>query len=83
MAPSEQVINLVVSTPLRKKLGVNAGDYYKMIVQNTGKNRSYFLRARITHSFKAGPGFDMLGEKAFMSQQQADYIYKILNVSES
>jgi hypothetical protein len=34
------------------------------------------------HSFKAGPGFDLLGSKAFMSQQQAKYIYEILDIED-
>lgn len=83
MAPEEQVINLVVSSGLRKDLGVRIGDNYKMIVENRLLNKSYFLRAKITHSFKAGPAFDMLGNKAFISTQQAAYIYRILGVDES
>lgn len=81
MAPDEQVINLVVSSGLRKDLGVRVGDYYKMRVDNRYMNASYFLRAKITHSFKAGPGFDILGNKAFISTQQAAYIYRILGVN--
>jgi hypothetical protein len=30
MAPNEQVIRIVVSAKLQKKLGVKVGDYYKM-----------------------------------------------------
>ena len=38
------------------------------------------MRARFTHSFKQGPGFDVLHSEAFMSEQQAEYIYRILDV---
>lgn len=51
-----------------------------MMVGNYERNGSYYLRARVTHSFKAGPGFDMIGRKAFISEQQAAYIYKILQI---
>jgi hypothetical protein len=34
MAPNEQVIRIVVSTKLQKKLGVKVGDYYKMQIEN-------------------------------------------------
>ncbi len=79
MAPQEQVIKLIVSSALRKKLGVNVGDFYKLQLFNSQNlSISYYLRAQITHSFKAGPGFDLLGEKAFISTQQADYIYRIM-----
>jgi ABC-type lipoprotein release transport system permease subunit len=68
MAPEEQVINMVVSSKLRKTLGVKIGDYYKMILTNQYKNLTYLVRSRITHSFKAGPGFDILWTKAFISE---------------
>lgn len=67
MAPEEQVINLVVSSALRNQLGVEVGSYYKMVMSNKVENIEYVTRARITHSFKAGPGFDILGRKAFIS----------------
>ena len=82
MAPEEQVINLVVSTKLRKQLGVNVGDIYKMKVYNYDKDIKYFMRCRIAHSFKAGPGFDILRKQAFISQEQAAYIYRILEAEE-
>lgn len=34
MAPQEQVINLVVTSQLRKRLGAAAGDYFKLHVSN-------------------------------------------------
>ena len=37
------------------------------------------MRARFTHSFKQGPEFDALHSKAFMSEQQAEYIFWILD----
>lgn len=84
IAPMEQVVDLVVSSGLRKKLGVNVGDYYKLrLANNKNPNITYELRARIVHSFKAGPGFDLLGEKAFMSEQQALYIYNTLGIDEN
>lgn len=62
MAPQEQVIKLIVSSDLRKKLGVNVGDLYKLQLSTMDNpNSTYYLRAQITHSFKAGPGFDILG----------------------
>ena len=60
MAPHEQIINVVASFDLRDDLGVNVGELYKMRVRNHDKDLEYFIRARIVHSFKAGPGFDIL-----------------------
>ena len=78
MAPHEQIINVVASFDLRDDLGVNVGELYKMRVRNHDKDLEYFIRARIVHSFKAGPGFDILPEYGFISPQQAEYLYEIL-----
>jgi hypothetical protein len=58
---------MVVSSGLRQQLGVNIGDYYKMKLENNYQNKSYLIRAQLVHSFKAGPGFDIIGRKAFIS----------------
>jgi hypothetical protein len=68
MAPQEQVINLVVTSQLRKKLGASPGDYYKLHVSNPKTGVSYLLRCRIMHSFKIGPGLDLFSNVAFFSQ---------------
>lgn len=52
---------------------------YKMKVKNTDTDTSFYIRSRITHSFKAGPGFDILPDFAFISPQQAEYLYSILD----
>ena len=79
MAPNEQIIDLVVSSSLRSSLGINVGAMYKMKVKNSDNNISYYIRSRIVHSFKAGPGFDILPELAFITPQQANYLYEILD----
>jgi hypothetical protein len=54
-----------------------------MEIENIENKKCYYLRAEITHTFKAGPGFDLLGRKAFISEEQALYIYRILQINES
>ncbi len=78
MAPHEQIINIVVTTTLRKQLGVNAGDEYKLLVFNKKNLKKFYLRSKITHSLKAGPGLDILRPEAYVSYEQAQYIYEIL-----
>jgi ABC-type lipoprotein release transport system permease subunit len=58
---------MIVSSGLRRELGVKVGDFYKMKVSNQANKKTFVLRAQIVHSFKAGPGFDLLGRKAFIS----------------
>lgn len=68
MAYHEQVVNLAVTTQLRKKLGISAGDSYKLIVSNSITQKSYYIRCRIVHSFKIGPGLDLFSSIAFISE---------------
>jgi hypothetical protein len=67
MAPDEQVVNLVVTTQLRKKLGASAGDYFKLHVRNPTSGVEYVLRCRIMHSLKIGPGLDLFSSVAFFT----------------
>lgn len=76
MAPEEQVIDIAVTSFLRKTLGASAGDYYKLTVSSGLKK--YSLRCRIVHSFKIGPGLDLFRPIAFLSEQQAAYLFRIL-----
>jgi len=69
---------VAVTTLLRKKLGVMAGDYYKLRVSSVKTGKKYFLRCRIVHSFKVGPGIDLYSSLAFISEEQAAYIYRIM-----
>lgn len=75
MAPRQQVIDIVVTSTLRKKLGVVPGDFYKLNIRNIQTGKSYLLRCRINHSFKIGPGIDLFSSIAFFSEEQAKYIY--------
>jgi len=80
MAPNEQVINLAITSLLRTILGVNAGDIYKITVSNNNKRLKFNLRSRIKHSLKIGPGLDLFRRNAYLSEDQAKYIYEILEV---
>lgn len=80
IAPQEQVINLVVTTQLRKKLGALPGDYFKLHVKNALTGLEYVLRCRIMHSFKIGPGLDLFSSVAFFTEKQAEYLYSIVGV---
>lgn len=72
---------MAVTSLLRKKLGVLAGDYYKLRVSNKNNQKTYYLRCRIVHSFKVGPGVDLYSTLAFISEEQAAYIYEIMGES--
>lgn len=67
---------------MRDELGMHVGNYYKMKVTNIDTYQSYYTRSRIVHSFKAGPGFDILPNFAFISSEQAEYLYSILEEKE-
>jgi hypothetical protein len=71
MAPQEQIIELVVTSQLRKKLAASPGDYFKLHVRNADTGVAYVVRCRVMHSFKIGPGLDLYSNVAFMSQSQA------------
>lgn len=78
MAPEEQIINMVVTSQLRKKLGAAAGDYFKLHVSNAVTGVKYLVRCRILHSLKIGPGLDLFSNVVFISQEQAEYLYRIV-----
>lgn len=67
MAPQEQIIELVVTSTLRKKLGASPGDYFKLHVRNAITGLEYTLRCRVMHSFKIGPGLDLFSSVAFFT----------------
>jgi hypothetical protein len=64
---------------MRKKLGANPGYLYKLQFRNTSSMKEYEIRARITHVLKTLEGFNMLWDKAFISEQQARYLYNAIN----
>jgi hypothetical protein len=75
MPANEQVINMVVTSQLRKKLAASPGDYFKLHVRNAETGTAYVIRCRIMHSLKIGPGLDLFSNVAFLTQQQAEYLY--------
>lgn len=75
----EQVINLAISSSMRKKLGSNPGYLYKLYVKNDTEHSRRYIRARVTHVLKTTPGYDILWSKAFLSEQQANYLYSLVN----
>lgn len=78
MAPNEQIINFAASSLLKLQMGSNVGDLYKMRI--TSKSTPYYLniRSRIVHSYKVGPGMDLIRPQAFITEQQAKYLLKTL-----
>lgn len=78
---NEQVINLAISSSMRKKLGSNPGYLYKLYVKNETVHKRLHIRARVTHVLKTTPGYDILWNKAFISEQQAKYLYSLVNVA--
>jgi hypothetical protein len=69
---------MIITSALRKKLGAIPGDYFKLIINNKDKDLSYYVRCRIKHSFKVTPGLDLFTPHAFVSEEQAQYIYQVL-----
>ena len=51
---------------------------YKMKITNQDNNKTFYIRSRIVHSLKAAPGFEILKYYCFISQQQANYLYSVL-----
>ena len=78
MAPQEQVVNFAASTLLKLQLGAKVGDLYKMRLKSDKATHHYNVRSRIVHSYKIGPGMDLIRPQAFISQEQARYIKRIL-----
>lgn len=65
--PEEQVLNVVTSSTLRKKLGAQPGDIVKLVVNDTLNNHHYYMRCRLMHSFKMAPGIDLFRDMVFMT----------------
>lgn len=63
---------------MRRFLGANPGDLFRLKVKNPNNGKHFLLRCRITHALKIGPGLDLFSKIAFMSEEQANYIYRIL-----
>lgn len=72
---------MVVTSQLRKQLGASPGDFFKLHVRNAENGLAYSVRCRVMHSFKIGPGLDLFTRVAFMSQEQAEYLYKSVGAS--
>lgn len=66
---------MAISSSLNSKMGGSPGLLYMLSVKNKSSNVGYYLRTRITHVLKALPGFTMLGNKGFISKEQAQYLY--------
>ena len=78
MAPEEQIINFAASSLLKIQMGAKVGDLYKMRVSSKRIPYSFNIRSRIVHSYKVGPGMDLVRPQAFITEQQAQYLYRIL-----
>lgn len=66
MAPNEQIINFAASSLLKIQMGAKVGDLYKMTLKS---NSTSFMniRSRMVHSYKIGPGMDLLRPQAFIT----------------
>jgi ABC-type lipoprotein release transport system permease subunit len=79
----EQVINVIVTSTLRKKLGAQPGDFFRLMVNNTLTGQSYFFRSRVTHSMKVAPGVDLYRSFAYMTESQASYLFEAIGYNTS
>jgi len=52
---------------LKMRIGCKAGDIFKLRVSNANNGRSFYLRSRMSHSYKIGPGLDLLRSQAFIT----------------
>jgi hypothetical protein len=53
---------------LKMTLGGKAGDIFKLRISNTHTAKSFYVRSRMTHSYKIGPGLDLLRPQAFITE---------------
>ena len=63
---------------LRRRLGAKPGDNFKLLINNTMNGQHYSFRCRVMHSLKAAPGVDLFRSFAYLSQDQAEYIFKAI-----
>lgn len=63
---------------LKMSMGAKAGDIFKLRIHNKNSANTFYIRSRMTHSYKIGPGLDLLRPQAFISEQQAKYLYNLL-----
>ena len=63
---------------LRRLLGATPGDYFKLSFGNPQTEQYYQIRCRIMHSLKIAPGLDLFSPVAFISEEQANYLYKVV-----
>ena len=68
---------------LRRRLGARPGDNFKLLVNNTHTGKSFSFRCRIMHSMKAAPGVDLFRSFAYLTQDQAQYIFKAIGYNTS
>jgi hypothetical protein len=59
-------------------MGARPGDYFILTVNTTDTKKGYYFRCRVTHSLKVAPGVDLFRSFAYMSQEQAAYIFKAI-----
>jgi hypothetical protein len=64
-------------------MGSRVGDLYKMRVTSNSTPFYLNVRSKIVHSYKVGPGMDLLRPQAFITVQQAQYLHKILGYNET
>ena len=72
------MIRVVLTSLLRRKLGASAGDYFKLLVNNTLTGQGFYFRCQVMHSLKVAPGVDLFRSYAYMSEQQAHYIFQAI-----
>jgi len=49
------------------QLGAKVGDLYKLKLSSESSSSIYNIRSRIVHSYKIGPGMDLLRPQAFIT----------------
>lgn len=67
IAPKQQIINFAASMILKLTLGGKAGDIFKLKISNVNNGNSFYIRSKMSHSYKIGPGLDLLRPQAFIT----------------
>ena len=52
---------------LKLTLGGKAGDIFKLKISNVNNGNSFYIRSKMSHSYKIGPGLDLLRPQAFIT----------------
>ena len=59
-------------------MGARPGDNFRLMVNNTLTGQHYYFRCRVMHSLKVAPGVDLFRSFAYLSESQAEYIFKAI-----